>query len=96
LSYYFSLFQSKGSLSKKDLLDLANNLWITWFDGCLENQSLLQLQKNMQLWRTVFGFDTLPANKFVHKKTGTFILVPWLYDQKDVLWAIQWLVDEGK
>jgi hypothetical protein len=26
LSYYFSLFQSKGSLSKKDLLDLANNL----------------------------------------------------------------------
>lgn len=94
LSFYFSLYQEKWLLSKKNAVALADKLWISWFEACLENQSLVKLQKTMQLWRSLFEFATLPANVLVDKQTGQYILIPWLYEQKDVLWAIQWMLDQ--
>jgi hypothetical protein len=94
LSYYFSLYQEKWKMSKKNLISLAEKLNISWFAACLEKQSLVKMQKTMQLWRSLFEFATLPANVLVDKQTWQYILIPWLYDQKDVLWAIQWMIDQ--
>jgi hypothetical protein len=94
LSFYFSLYQDKWTMSQKNLVTLAEKLSIQWFESCLETQSLVKLQKTMQLWRSLFEFATLPANVLVDKQTGQYILIPWLYDQKDVLWAIQWMLDQ--
>lgn len=94
LSFYFSLYQEKWTMTQKNIISLAEKLWMMWFESCLESQSLVKMQKTMQLWRALFWFATLPANILLDKQTGQYILIPWLYDQNDVLWAIQWMIDQ--
>lgn len=93
LSFYFSIYQARGELSSQELMTLAKKLRIDGFDACLEKKSLSGVQQEMKAWRTLFGFTSLPANIFVHKATGRFVRVPWLYATKDVLSAIQLLLE---
>lgn len=94
LSFYFSLYQAKGKLSKADIVKLSESLNIDGMKSCLEDVSFTKLQKTMKSWRSLFGFSSLPANVLINKKTGQYMLIPGLYDQKDVLQAIQWMVEQ--
>lgn len=94
LSYYFNIYQARGTLSKDDLLTLAERLTIDWFANCLETKNMFAFQQEMKRARTLFGFSTLPANVLVNKKTGQYVLIPGLYETPDVLAAIQWLSEQ--
>lgn len=93
LSFYFNIYQSRGELSEEDLLLLAERLDIQGFAECLATKNILALQQEMKRGRSLFGFNSLPANVIVSKQTGMYVLVPWLYETQDVLQAIQRLLD---
>jgi len=95
LSYYFNIYQARGELNKENLLDLWKKLDIKWFASCLETKNVLTLQQEMKRGRWLFDFSSLPANVVVNKKTGQYVLVPWLYETQDVLQAMQWLLDKS-
>lgn len=94
LSFYFNIFQWRGELTMDDFKELAKKLKIQDFTACLETKSIVALQQEMKQGRALFGFGSLPANVFVHKETGQYVLVPGLYETQDVLQAIQWLLDQ--
>jgi hypothetical protein len=95
LSFYFSLYQSRGGLTKDEILLLAERLEIDGFETCLETKNTFALQQEMKRGRTLFGFSSLPANVLVNKETGDFVLIPGLYATQDVLQAIQWLLEKN-
>lgn len=91
LDYYFTLYQSRGLLTKEELITLAKNLSIDGFQECLSTKNPSDLQNEMKQSRETFGFNTLPANVFINLRTGRWVLVPWLYETNDVLAVIEWL-----
>lgn len=96
LWFYFSLYQSRGAMTQDDLVSLAKEMKIEGFANCLATQNVLSIQQDMKYARQVFWFKSLPANVLLDTKTGNYVLIPWYYETKDVLTAVQWMLDIRK
>jgi exonuclease III len=79
--------------SVNDLIVMAREIGIVDFDNCLENTSYdLVFQQETKLAKNEFSLKALPANIFINKTTGDWVLVPGYYPTNEVLPGIEKII----
>jgi len=89
--YYTSVYNNEWAReSIDDLIVLAREIGISGFDDCIENTNYdLVFQQDTKLARQTFDLKALPANIFINKTSGDWVLVPWYYSTQEVLPGIE-------
>jgi len=94
LAYYDKLYTYHDTLDPDALISYADQLGIDWFEDCLRSHNALIIQQEMKTGRELFNFDSLPADILIDTTNGRRVLVPGLYEIKEVIPAVQRLLQQ--
>lgn len=76
-----------------ELVADANVLGIHGMQECMQGlSSRLALQKAVKESKTLFGLKSLPTYIFLNKQTGKYIKLPGLYEEKEALDALAYIL----
>lgn len=76
------------------MIGLARSFGISDLGSCIDSKQYdFVIQQEKTLAKKLFALRALPANVFINKKSGSYILVPGYYTYEEIVPAIQWAVN---